>query len=51
MPKPMKALAIAPGELPYFPRPDLLERVFKGFQAGQNVALFAPRRQGKTWFV
>lgn len=47
----MKALTVAPGELPYFPRPELLERAFKAFQAGQNVALFAPRRQGKTWFV
>lgn len=40
-------------DLPYFPRPDLLEDVIKIYSTGlkQGVALFAPRRQGKTSFV
>jgi hypothetical protein len=40
-------------ELPYFPRPDLLEATLKIFLTGlkQGVTLFAPRRQGKTQFV
>lgn len=40
-------------ELPYFPRPLLLEQVLKLFLSGlkQGATLFAPRRQGKTSFV
>lgn len=37
--------------LPYFPRPDLLAEVTALLVTGANVTLFAPRRQGKTWFV
>lgn len=40
-------------DAPYFPRPDLLARVLRVYASGlrQAVTLFAPRRQGKTWFV
>ena len=40
-------------DLPYFPRPSLLESVLKIYLSGlkQGVTLFAPRRQGKTLFV
>jgi hypothetical protein len=40
-------------DLPYFPRPQLLESVLKVLMSGlkQGVTLFAPRRQGKTTFV
>ena len=40
-------------DLPYFPRPVLLEAVLKIYISGlkQAVTLFAPRRQGKTLFV
>lgn len=37
--------------LPYFPRPELLAQVTRLLLSGSNVTLFAPRRQGKTWFV
>lgn len=40
-----------PEPLPYFPRPDLLAEVTRLLISGANVTLFAPRRQGKTWFV
>lgn len=40
-------------DLPYFPRPDLLGKVFAVYDSGlkQGVTLFAPRRQGKTLFA
>lgn len=40
-------------ELPYFPRPTLLQGVLRIYLSGlqQAVTLFAPRRQGKTLFV
>ncbi|MGH8463087.1 MAG: hypothetical protein ACRER5_03005 [Pseudomonas sp.] len=39
--------------VPYYPRPLLTEQVLRVFGSGlrQGVTLFAPRRQGKTWFV
>lgn len=40
-----------PTPLPYFPRPELLAEVTRLLISGSNVTLFAPRRQGKTWFV
>ncbi len=40
-----------PAPLPYFPRPGLLAEVTRLLISGSNVTLFAPRRQGKTWFV
>lgn len=40
-----------PDALPYFPRPELLERSIRLLLSGSNVTLFAPRRQGKTLFV
>lgn len=40
-----------PTALPYFPRPELLAKVTRLLLSGSNVTLFAPRRQGKTWFV
>lgn len=40
-----------PDQLPYFPRPDLLETVLRLLLSGTNVTLFAPRRHGKTQFV
>lgn len=40
-------------DLPYFPRPALLESILAIYQSGlaQGITLFAPRRQGKTSFV
>lgn len=37
----------------YFPRGDLTAHVFSLFQSGlvRRLALFAPRRKGKTWFL
>src|SRR5690606_16190436 len=37
----------------YYPRPSLTEQVLRVFSSGlrQGVTLFAPRRQGKAWFV
>lgn len=40
-----------PDKLPYFPRPDLLQNILRLLLSGANVALFAPRRHGKTQFV
>lgn len=40
-----------PDTLPYFPRPDLLQTILRQLMSGANVALFAPRRHGKTLFV
>ena len=49
----MKPPTVAPGELPYFPRPELLERVFKalGFRAGAGAGLrrvASGRRAGRS---
>jgi hypothetical protein len=40
-------------DLPYFPRPALLESILAIYRTGlaQGITLFAPRRQGKTSFV
>lgn len=40
-------------DLPYYPRPELLRKVLQVLTTGlkQGVAMFAPRRQGKTWFL
>jgi hypothetical protein len=40
-----------PDKLPYFARPDLLQTILRLLLSGANVALFAPRRHGKTQFV
>ena len=40
-----------PDRLPYFPRPELLQAILRQLLSGANVALFAPRRHGKTQFV
>jgi hypothetical protein len=40
-------------ELPYYPRPALLNKIRTAYESGLAAAicLFAPRREGKTWFV
>lgn len=40
-----------PDKLPYFPRSDLLQNILRLLLSGANIALFAPRRHGKTQFV
>ena len=38
-------------DLPYFPRPELLQSMIRLLGSGSNVTLFARRRSGKTMFL